>query len=143
MTLEENKAIVRRHLVDVLEKGNVELIDGYYAPDASVTFPNYSTPAKWRETVITTHQHSRNLKVTILDMVAEGDKVAASVQIDITYVKPVEARLAVIDGKPVTWRNMDFYRLEGGKIVGWSQTGSFTDMMVKIGAYKLAPVEPA
>lgn len=142
MTVEENKAIVRQHY-RVLEQCKVDLIDGYFAPDASVTNPNWSTAEKWRDLVLTTHQHSRDLKVTVLDMVAEGDKVAAFIQIDITYVNPIAARLAAINGKPVTWKNMDFYRLKGGKIVGWEELGSMTDMLVKIGAYTLAPVAPA
>ena len=50
MSLEENKAIVRRHLIDVLGGGHVELIDGYYAPDGTV--PDMDTPQQYRERVL-------------------------------------------------------------------------------------------
>jgi len=142
MTIEENKALVRLNCM-VLEQCKVELIDSYFAPNASVTNPGWTSAEKWRETVISTHRIARDLKVTVLDMIAEGDKVAAYVQIDITYVNPIAANLAAINGKPVTWRNMDFYRLAGGKIVGWEELGSMTYMLVKMGAYVLAPVAPA
>ncbi len=36
MSTEENKALVRRHLKEVLEGGHVELLDSYYAPDGSI-----------------------------------------------------------------------------------------------------------
>ncbi len=42
MSTEENKAIVLRHMKDVMEQGRVELIDSYYAPDGSV--PDMDTP---------------------------------------------------------------------------------------------------
>ena len=74
MSVEENKEIARRHLIDVLEQGHVELIEGYYAPDGSD--PDLDTPKQYRDRVLFHHQVAPGFKVTIVDMIAEGDKVA-------------------------------------------------------------------
>ena len=73
MSTEKNKAIVVRHLKEVLEQGRVELIESYYASQA----PNvaFGTPEQWRDLVLWHHKVAPGLKINILDMMAEGDKV--------------------------------------------------------------------
>ena len=62
------------HLIDVLEQGRVDLIPSYYAPDGSN--PPTTTPEQWRDRVLRHHKIGPGFKITILDMIAEGDKVA-------------------------------------------------------------------
>src|SRR5512140_1056566 len=111
-TLEENKAIVRRHLIDVLEQGHVELIDGYYAPDGSV--PDMDTPQQYRERVLWHHKVAPGYKITILDMVAEGDKVSVYYQADLTYSvvpDPPPDFPFFPFGKPASWKIMSMGRI--------------------------------
>jgi len=60
----------------------VELIDGYYAPDGSV--PEMDTPQAWKERVLFHHKVAPGFKITVLDVVAEGDKAAIYWQADLT-----------------------------------------------------------
>lgn len=141
MTTEENKALVRRHLVEVYEQGRVELIDDYYTPDGSVAV---NSAKNWRQTVLDGHKYLPGFKVTILDMVAEGDKVAVYWQVDGTFVAAPNEELrlpfeyARIIGKPVAARHLDILRFEGGKLVAWHHHDGGADTLVKLGVYTLA-----
>lgn len=141
MTTEENKALVRRHLVEVYEQGKVELIDDYYTPNGSVAV---NSVKNWRQTVLDGHKYMPGFKVTILDMVAEGDKVAVYWQVDGTFVAAPNEELrlpfeyARIIGKPVAARHLDILRFEGGKLVAWHHHDGGADTLVKLGVYTLA-----
>ena len=118
MSTEKNKAIVLRHLKDVLEQGQVELIESYYAPDGSN--PEMDNPEQWRDRVLWFHKTCPGFKITILDIMAEGDKVMVNLHVDLTYSVPPEPLPSFAFpplGKPVSWQNMDAYRIVDGKIV--------------------------
>ena len=143
MTLEENKAIVRRHLIDVLEQGHVELIDGYYAPDGSV--PEMDTPEAWKDRVLSHHRFAPGFKLTILDMVAEGDKVAVYWQADLTYSvipDPPPDFPFYPFGKPVSWKIMSILRVVDGKVLASQSANEWLGMLVKEGLYVPRQLEP-
>src|SRR5262249_38540788 len=79
MSLEENKTVVRRFLEEVVVQGNFEVFDTCFAPD--VVHHLYNTPphshASWRELLRQSHQAMAGHSVTIHDLIAEGDTVAA------------------------------------------------------------------
>jgi hypothetical protein len=144
MSVEQNKAIVRRHIVDVLEQGHVELIDGYYAPDGSV--PDMDTPQQYKDRVLWHHKVAPGYKITILDMVAEGDKVSVYWQADLTYSvmqdPPLDFPFFAF-GKPASWKVMSMGRVVNGKLVSWVSANEWTNVLVKQGVYVLAKPEPA
>jgi predicted ester cyclase len=144
MSLEENKAIVRKHLIDVLEQGHVELIPSYYAPDGSN--PDNDTPEQWKERVLWHHQGGPGFKITILDMVAEGDKVAVLWQADFTYSavpEPPFEKLPYPFGKTVSWKIMNLHRIVDGKLVSSTGANNWGSMVIEAGMYVLAKPEPA
>jgi predicted SnoaL-like aldol condensation-catalyzing enzyme len=144
MSIEENKAIVRKHLIDVLEQGHVELIPSYYAPDGSV--PTMDTPEQWKTRVLDHHRIAPGYKITILDMVAEGDKVAVLWQADLTYSvmpDPPPEKPSYPFGKLATWKIMNLFRIVDGKLVSNIAANEWGSMMINAGVYVLAKPEPA
>ena len=133
LSTDENKAVVTRHLKEVLEQGRVELIASSYAPDESAS--DMDIPEQWKERVLWHHNHCPGFKVTILDMLAEGDKVAVYWQYDLTYSIPDEAMSdpPYPVGKPVTWRNNAIYRIVNGHIVSWKAVLGYVGMLVENG----------
>lgn len=141
MSTESNKAVVVRHLKEVLEGGRVELIDSYYAPDGSA--PEMLTPAQWRELVLWHHKSCPGFKITILDIMAEGDKVMVNYRVDLTYTVPPEQPPSWFPplGKPVIWRNINVFRIVDGKLVAEQNVSGWTDMLVAIGVIPLDKIE--
>lgn len=144
MSIEENKAIARMHLIDVLEQGHVELIPSYYAPDGSI--PTMDTPEAWKDRVLWHHNTCPGFKVTILDMVAEGDKVAVLWQADLTYSVVPEPPFETPPypfGKQAIWKIMNLFRIVDGKLVSNISANEWGSMMIDAGMYTLAKPEPA
>lgn len=141
MSLEENKAIVLRHQKEVLEQGHVELIDSYYAPDGSV--PDMDTPQQWRERVLWHHKACPGFTITILDMMAEGDKVMLHTHINLTYSVPVDPPPSFFPplGVPVSWRNMNVFRIVNGMLVARQGVLGWKDMLVEIGVIPLEQID--
>ena len=76
--VEANKALIRRFIEEVHNKGNFALFNELFAPN----YVNHSAPANQndhaaREQGIRSYRAAApDLRVTIDDMIAEGDKVA-------------------------------------------------------------------
>src|SRR5215211_2245590 len=91
---EENKALVRRQEEDLFSGGNLDVADEIYASDYRQAFPD--------------------LRVTVEDLIAEGDRVAAHLRFRGTH-------LGELDGIAPTGRRVDctgivVSRIEEGKI---------------------------
>ena len=135
MSIEENKAIVVRHLKEFLEQGKLELIDSYYAPDGSD--PEMWSAEQWRDAVRSTHKNSPGFKVNLLELVAEGEWVMAYIQFDLPNAD-VKNPL-----KLLSWRNVNIHRIVNGKIVVERFFGNQTDVLEKEGLIKIEKVSPA
>jgi predicted ester cyclase len=139
MSIEENKAVVVRHLKEFLEQGNIELIDGYFAPDGSD--PAMWSVEQWKEAARWQHKHSPGFKVNLLQLVAEGDWVMAYIQFDVTYSVPEDpSDTSYPFGKLFSWRNVNVHRVVNGKIVTERFFGNMTDMLVESGMLKVEKV---
>lgn len=78
MSTEENKALIRRFYEEVFNKRNVAAIGDFFAPDhIDHTLPaGFPTgPEGTRQAISITLAGFPDLRVTIEDMIAEGDKV--------------------------------------------------------------------
>ncbi len=141
MSLEDNKAIVIRHIKDVLENGHVELIESYYVPDGST--PGMDTPEEWRERVLWFHKACPGFKITIIDMMADGDKVMVNEHIDLTYTVPPEQPPTWFPtiGKQVSWNNMNVFRVVDGKLISEQSVSGWNDMLVNIEVIPLEKIE--
>ena len=125
MSVEENKAIVRRFTNEVLNMENIDLADELITPDFVAYTPSNQyqghayTAQALKEGMVRVHSGYANLQYTIEDMIAEGDKVVACATARGIHEGDVMTRLgkASATGKEITYAIMFIYRLADGKIV--------------------------
>lgn len=102
-----NKAVVRRLVDEVMNAGRMDVLDELYAPAMARAAARWISP--FREAF-------PDVRMTVVDLVAEADKVAARFTCSAT-------QRAEWQGHPATGRrfeNVDevcFFRLRNGKIV--------------------------
>ncbi|KRT73352.1 MAG: hypothetical protein XU12_C0010G0090 [Deltaproteobacteria bacterium CSP1-8] len=136
MSKEQNKALLSRIIKEVFNQGKISLIDDLLAPGfvEHEELPPGIPPG--REAV---KQHCTlfrsafpDLKVTIDDTIAEGDKVA----VRCTWSGTHEGEFMGIPptGKSVSFGVIDIVRIAGGKVVEhWGQMDAMR-MMQQLGA---------
>jgi hypothetical protein len=93
----------------------VELLDEYYAPDGSD--PGMGDLQAMKDAILWYHRIAPGIKITIVNMVAEGDCVAVDLQVDLTYSVAQDPAPDYPFGKPVRWTIMNFWRIVDGKCV--------------------------
>lgn len=123
MSTEENKAIVRR-FIEAINEQDLDTLDQLAVPDLAHHFKQEVIP--WLNDTFPGH------RMTITDMIAEGDKVVA--------------RLATSGGHSGEWRGIPptgkqwtntgvyFLRLSGGKIVELSTLFDELNHVMQLGA---------
>lgn len=107
MSTEENKAVVRRFITEVLEGGDLDTIDDVLAPDYVNTAMGVTDLAGFKAMWPAMGAVIPSMRLAIVDLVAEGDAVVARVTTEITLV----------NGKTIDGRGLTYYRLANGKIV--------------------------
>jgi predicted ester cyclase len=119
MSTEENKAIVRRFYEEVMNRGNVELLDELMAPDfedhGEALFGSPRGREVIRQGIVATHGILPDLHVSLEDMVAEGDMVGVRGTMRCTHQG--EWLGVAPTGNELTWKGIAMFRLAGGKIV--------------------------
>jgi hypothetical protein len=139
MSTEENKVIARRHYEEVWNKGRVELLDEYYALEAP-PLAEVSDRIRWY------HKSAPGFYFTILDVIAEGDKVLVYWKANVTHTSipdPQPPFLTPPLGKPVEWRGMNLMRFVNGKLVSQEVANLAMAMLIEAGVYTLAKPQPA
>lgn len=117
---EETKAIVRR-VYEIISTGDFGRAGEIVDPDApdNEAIPGIAPEAKLIETFEETFSEAReafpDMRVTIEDMLAEGDRVAARVTMRGTHLG--EFMGVAPTGKRVAVRAIDMFRIANGKIV--------------------------
>jgi len=123
MSTEQNKAVVRRFIEEVLNKQNAALVDELFAPD----YVNHMMPGgregfKQFFPMLRSAYPDLKMELTIERMMAEGDYVMLRAAIRVTNA-----------GKEATGSGLGEYRLANGKIVeDWPLSGS-ADLMPQVG----------
>ena len=136
MSAEENKAIVRRFWEVWEEDDFIELIDEFLAPDYvnhSPGFPDQPTGPEGVKAVVSMFRSGMpDLRVDILDMIAEGDKVAVRYTVEGTH----EGDLFGVPptGQRVSIESMTVERVSDGKIQEHWRVTDTLDMMQQLGA---------
>ncbi len=136
MSIEQNKAVARRLIEEVFNRGNIDLVDELIAPD----FVEHEemppgTPAGRegnKAATIMLRSAFPDFKATIDDTVAEGDKVV----LRLTWSGTQEGEFLGIppSGKRFSIPVFDILRIDGGKIVEhWGQMDQMA-MMQQLGA---------
>jgi predicted ester cyclase len=102
-SLEQNKAVVRRFMTEVLEGGNLDLIDEILAPDYVNTTMGNADRTAFKGMLGALR--SAGLTFTIRELVAEGDAVVARFTVEVT-----------VAGQKKTALGLTYYGLVNGKI---------------------------
>ena len=104
---EENKAVVRRLVEEVLNAGRIEVIDELYAPALALEAKRWITPFR---------ASFPDAQMEVVDLIAEGDKVVGRLTCSGTHLgewlgyEPTGRRFEAVD-------EISIYRLREGRIV--------------------------
>lgn len=130
-----NKALVRRWYDEFINEHNVDALDDLLAPDFASHFLG-ENPGKTRDELKLVDgalfAAIPDLRVTVEDMVVEGDRVAVRYSSQGTHQGDALGTPAT--GKVIAGTGMDHFRVADGKIAErWAEL-DFTGLLVKIGA---------
>ncbi len=106
MSTEQNKAVVRRFITEVLAGGNLDVLADVLAPDYVNPAMGGADLAGFRA-LLTQLRGAASMHFDDLDIMAEGDAVVARFSLEV--VRDGGERLAA--------RGLTYYRLAAGKIV--------------------------
>jgi steroid delta-isomerase-like uncharacterized protein len=133
LSLEENKAVIRRFIEEVFERGNVDAVDRLVADDfVPHTWPGTTDRDGLKATMARVANGLADASFTIDDLIAEGDRVVARVTASATQVG--EFMGMPPSGKRYTIEEIHVFRVRDGRIVEhWHQFDQ-TGMMRQLGA---------
>ena len=133
MSTEENKALVRRYFEELLNHGNLAVADELITEGYQSTFPGFVLgPEGQKQLYQTYHASFPDLRVTIDDMIAEGDKVVTRLTVHGTHQGDFQGIPPT--GKPVTVSGITIDRIADGKIqASWAQF-DMLGLMQQLGA---------
>jgi len=135
MSIEENKALMRRIFEEIVNRKNLALVDEFFTANYvfHVTgFEDLRGPEGMKQYFTTTFTAFPDYHVTIEDMVGEGDKVVARLAATGTH-KGDFVGIAPTD-RQVTFTFIVIGRIVGGKFVeAWQEVDSL-GLMQQLGA---------
>jgi steroid delta-isomerase-like uncharacterized protein len=133
MSIEDNKSIVRRFFGEGPSKGDLIAADELLASDFSLHVPLPSAPGiQGMNDVITACRAAfEHLNVTVEDMVAEDDKVAA--RFTARGIHKGAFMGLPPTGKPITMTGIEIFRIENGKIAEIWGEANLLGLMQQLG----------
>ena len=129
MSMEENKAIVRR-FIEAYNKRNLDAFDDLLAPDY-VDHTSQVGIEGLKQLMNMAFKAFPDLHETIEDIIAEGDKVW--VRITFTGTNTGEWLGFAPTGKKVTSKNVDTYRIVNGKLAEYWNVTDASDFNKQLG----------
>ncbi|MCK9262475.1 MAG: ester cyclase [Deltaproteobacteria bacterium] len=138
MNTEDNKLIVRRFYEEVVNTGNVEIIDEFLSPDYCEVHDGKRLAVGIegaKAHTIGVRQTYPDLIITIDQQIAEGEWVVSCITARGTHkgewlgMKPT--------GKPVTFTGVNVDRVVNGKIVEHGGAANVLGPLLEIGAIKV------
>ena len=131
MTLEEHKMIVRRFFEEAWNQQNLNVIDEIFA--STVIFNGQSVTREALKQVLAGRRVAfPDIKVTVDDQVAEGEKVSTRRTWQATHRGPY--RGVAPTGKQVKWTQISIVRFSQGRIVeDWAVADEFS-ILQQLGA---------
>ena len=134
MSLDDNKALVRRFIDEIFVQGRTEAVDELLADDfVAHTWPSTGDPkADLKGAIARTSKALANPRFTVDDMIAEGDRVAVRLTAQATHVG--EFMRMPPSGKTYSISEIHIFRVRGGKFIEhWHQFDQM-GMMTQLGA---------
>ena len=121
MSTEENKAVVRRYLDEIINQGNIGVAEEIVAQDYINHTPSGgvgSGRADFIQGLVTMLTAFPDWHVTVEEMIAEGDLVVDQFRISATHTGSVNGIPA--SGRPIATVGMHMWRVHNGKLIeGW------------------------
>jgi steroid delta-isomerase-like uncharacterized protein len=134
VTQAEHKALVARYLEQVLTHGEVAALDDLLAPEFRSWLPDGTSvgPGPYRDAVLASRRAFPDLAATVLDQVAEGDKVA-------TRWRAHGSHRGVFAGVPATGRHatitaIHLHRVAGGRLAEHWEAINLLPLLRQLGA---------
>ena len=121
---DQNKALARRNVEEIWNQGNLSVIDELVAPNATFHDPavpggKFTGPEGFRQFVQIYRGAFPDVRLTIEDLIAEGDKVVS--RWTATGTQKGELMGIAPSGKRVTVTGCNIDQYQNGKIVeGWA-----------------------
>ena len=133
MSIEENKSIVRRFFEVGPSRGDLNAANELLAPDFVLHGPLPCSPGVRGidEVVFACRAAFQGLDVTVEDMVAEKDMVAARFTARGIHTGAFMGLAPT--GKPITMTGMEIFRLENGKIAELWGEANLLGLMQQLG----------
>ena len=129
MSLEENKAIVRR-FIEAYNNRNLDVFDEILAPDY-FDYTSKVGPEGLKQLMNMAFKGFPDFHETIEDIIAEGDKVW--VRITFSGTHKGEFMGIAPTGKKVTTEMVDIFRIVNGKLVEYRDVNNNLDFFKKLG----------
>jgi steroid delta-isomerase-like uncharacterized protein len=134
MSTQENKALVRRFIEEIFVKGNVAAV-------GELAAANF-TPRSWpsvgpgrenlKQAVARVSASLSDVRMTIEDMIAEGDRVAVRLT---AQARPTGNFMGIpATGKAYTIPEIHIFRVAGGKVAEHWLQADYLGMMQQLGA---------
>ena len=136
MSIEANKAIVRRFIEGVYNQGDLSWVDELIAPNYANEQRGIRGPEEYKQrTIENSNTFMADGKITIEEMIAEGDKVV--IRSTVTGTHKGEFRGTPASDKSVVLPVIFIHRVEGGRVAErWNQA-DFVGLLQQIGATQI------
>lgn len=133
MSAEENKAVVRRVVDEILNKGNLEVADEVMASNYVYHFPmmEIKGPEGYKQLTGMMRTAFPDVNVTIDSLTAEGDMVAAIITMKGTFKGEMMGMAPT--GNQFSFQEAIFIRFEGGKEVEATPFGNMIEFYQQLG----------
>ena len=131
--LEQNKAIARCEAEEIESKGNVAVADELMAPAYRLHFPGYPHgPRQFKQLIGGFHAGLPQLRITLEDQVAEGDRVVNRVSLRGTQTGSFQGMPPT--GRSIAVSGINIMRISDGKIVEHWDVLDVMGLMQQLGA---------
>ncbi len=146
MSVEENKAIVRRHYEELWAKGNLDVADEIYSTDCVGQYANYPLqtgyPESEKQIVLRDTTVITDNRIEVVDQIGEGDKVVTRWSARGRHTGTTDDMPHVVPtGNEVEVTGVHIHRLRDGKIVEVWAVDDLLGLMQQIGV--IPSLEPA
>lgn len=139
MSIEFNKAMVRRYFEEVVDKSKLDIIDEIVTTDCVIHRPEVSEPIRgleaFRQALEKILQVYSEFKTTIHDVIAEQDRVACRLSHRAVNRDEWTSRVGkhAVRGKTVTWPAIAIFRIRDGKIAEEWVSRDELGMLIELG----------
>jgi predicted ester cyclase len=141
MTVEDNKALVRRLIDEVVNQQNLVALDDMVGAEM-IIFPDMPRgPESMKALVTSLHSIFANLHYRVEDLIAEEDKVA--VRLSGRGIQVGEYNGYPGTGKPAAFTEIIFFRIANQKMEEWWVLPDRFDILQQTGALPVPSSDPS